>query len=107
MATFDYVVETVTWHAQAGVTEQQMILAVQMMLADLKVLPGFIHELLTLAPDGSWMQLYYWQTAADAHNSNQLMADKASFNDLIALLNPQSIKIEIYQPVQTSSALKF
>lgn len=107
MDSINYVVETVIWQAKHGVSEQEMILAIQLMLADLELLPGFIHESLTKAPDGSWMQLYYWQTATDAHNSNQLIADKTSFLSLIELIEPDSVKIEIYNPVQASSAIKF
>ncbi|MEZ8129686.1 hypothetical protein [Enterovibrio norvegicus] len=103
----DYVVETVTWQAKQGVSTEDMSAAIDDMLVDLKTLPGFLHESLCQASNGDWMQLYYWETEHDAHQSNALMADKASFVQLLSLIVPESVAINVYAPVQASSGIVF
>ncbi|CCO49937.1 putative Dimeric alpha-beta barrel protein [Vibrio nigripulchritudo SOn1] len=107
MKNANSVIETVTWRVNEGVSEEEMKSAVELMLLDLKNLPGFIHETLSVNETGQWLQLYYWETAEDAHNSNQLMADKPSFAKLIALIQPDSVDIQVYRSIHASSAIRF
>ncbi|MEZ9524546.1 hypothetical protein [Enterovibrio norvegicus] len=103
----DYVVETVLWQAKQGVSTEDMSAAIDDMLVDLKTLPGFLHETLCQASNGDWMQLYYWETEHDAQQSSALMADKASFVQLLSLIAPESVEIKVYTPVQASSEIAF
>lgn len=107
MKNANCVIETVTWRANEDVTEEEMKNAVESMLLDLKTLPGFVHETLSVNETGQWLQLYYWETTEDAHNSNQLMADKPSFAKLIALIQPDSVDIQVYRSIHASSAIRF
>ncbi|PML77408.1 hypothetical protein [Enterovibrio norvegicus] len=103
----DYVVETVLWQAKQGVSTEDMSAAIDDMLVDLKTLQGFLHETLCQASNGDWMQLYYWETEHDAQQSSALMADKASFVQLLSLIAPESVEINVYTPVQVSSEIAF
>ncbi|WP_104400300.1 hypothetical protein [Vibrio penaeicida] len=105
MSTPRYVIETVSWKAKEDVTNKAMIQSVESMLVDLKDLPGFIHETLSLSEEGNWLQLYYWESAEDAHNSNHLMAEKSSLANLMMLIEPESIAIEVLTPQHVSSEL--
>ncbi len=109
-----YVIETVSWQAKADTQKEQMIEAVNNMVADLQQLPGFRHEALALQhqvnataskASRQWLQLYYWDSAEAAHNSNQLMADKASLQELVSLIEPETIAIDVFTPYQESSPL--
>ncbi|WP_419903404.1 hypothetical protein [Kiloniella sp.] len=100
-----YVVETVSWNAQADVSNQQMVDAVNNMLPDLKTLPGFKYQSLSKNDAGRWVEIYYWETSEDAHRSNELMADKVSLHNLIALIDIDSLSIEVLLPLQESSPL--
>lgn len=100
-----YVTEILTWQAKADVTDKQMVAAVDAMLPDLEKLPGFIFQSLSKDSQGRWVELYFWQTAEDAHNSNTLMADKTSMSTLMQLLIPESIEMAVMEPLQDSGKL--
>ena len=110
-----YIVEAVSWVAKAGVDTQQVIDAVTLMLPDLQKVPGFKYQSLsqkeikqeTSNTDSAcqWLQLYYWDTVENAHNSNEIMAPTASLAHLISLIEPASIAIDIFIPQQQSSRL--
>lgn len=100
-----YVTEILSWQAKANVTDEQMVAAVDAMLPDLKLLPGFLFQSLSKDSQGRWIEVYFWQTAKDAHNSNELMAKKESLADLMQLLHGETISMEVMQPLQDSGAL--
>lgn len=89
-----HVVELVSWRGNAGVSDQDMIEAVEGILSDLKTLPGFISQKLYKDDDGQWVALYIWATREEGVASNDLMALKASFVHLMGLIDVQSVKIE-------------
>jgi len=100
-----YVTEVLSWQAKANVSDQDMINAVEGLLADLKTLPGFLFQNLSKDSKGRWVEVYFWQTEEDAHNSNSLMADKASMVNLMELIEIESISMEVMSPLQDSGAL--
>ena len=102
-----YVVEIVSWKAAPNVTDQQMIDAVQAMVPDLEKLPGFRYQSLSKDDEGLWMDIYYWDTKEDAHQSNDLMANKQSLQDLIPLIDMSSLKIHVLTPHQESGLISF
>jgi len=96
------VLELVKWHAQDGVSDPDMAKAVDGILPDLKTLPGFISQTLYKDNTGVWVDVYLWETEAQAVASNDLMADKPSFIKLISLVKPETITIEfLYEPDQS------
>jgi hypothetical protein len=101
-----YVTEILSWQAQPEVNDQQMLSAMDDLLADLKILPGFLFQNLGKNSKGQWVAVYFWKTAEDAHNSNTLMADKSSMANLMQLLIAESIKMEVIEPLQDSGLLK-
>lgn len=100
-----YVTEILSWQAKADVTDEQMVAAVDAMLPDLKLLPGFLFQSLSKDSQGRWIEVYFWQTAEDAHNSNELMAKKESLAQLMQLLHSETINMEVMQPLQDSGTL--
>lgn len=102
-----YVTEVLSWQAQTDISDQQMIEAVEAMLLDLKTLPGFLFQNLSKDSQGRWVEVYFWRTSDDAHNSNGLMANKASMANLMKLLLPQTIEMEVMAPRQDSGTLIF
>lgn len=99
--------EIVKWKGKDNITDEAMIAAVDAMTADLKSLKGFLHHSLYKAPNGEWIDIYYWETEADAHASNESMADKSSFTALIELIKPDSVSIEVMHALQSSGEMKF
>ncbi|MFC6589070.1 hypothetical protein ACFQDZ_19180 [Sulfitobacter pacificus] len=89
-----HIVELVKWKAKPGVTDHQMVAAVDGILPDLKILPGFICQSLYKDDDGVWVDIYQWETRAEAEASNDAMADRQAFGVLMALVVPSSIAIE-------------
>jgi hypothetical protein len=60
----------------------------------LKTLPGFVKQDLYKDDTGQWVDLYIWDTRANAEASNDLMAPKPSFAALMSLIDPSSVTIE-------------
>ena len=98
----NYVYEIVTWKSKEGVSDADMISAVDSMVEDLKQLDGFINQTLYKEKDGQWVDVYYWVTEKNAVDSNDAMANKDSFKSLIELIEPSSVGIKILDPLQTS-----
>lgn len=101
------VFEVVKWRSTSGISDEVMISAVNAMVIDLKSLKGFLHQSLYKNTNNEWVDIYYWQTEEDAHASNTSMADKTSFKNLIALIEPNSVSIEILHQLQSSGEQAF
>ncbi len=99
--------ETVKWKSKSGIPDEKMIDAVNAMVLDLKSLKGFLHQSLYKDTNEVWVDVYYWETEEDAHASNVSMSDKASFKNLIDLIEPDSVSIEILHPLQSSGKHTF
>jgi len=92
------VMELVKWESQANVADADMIAAVNGILPDLKALPGFGSQVLYKDSAGVWVDVYLWDTQEQAIASNDLMADKPSFQKLMSLINLESVTIEFLYP---------
>jgi len=99
------VTEIVSWDANLGVSDQTMINAVSALLPDLKKCPGFQYQALSKTPQGRWVDIYYWNTAKDAHASNELMGDTQSLSQLMTLIKADTVTIEVLEPQQASCSL--
>jgi len=107
MSSSNTVFEILKWTSKPGVPDEQMISAVNAMVSDLTNLQGFLNQSLYKNSDGFWVDVYYWETEQNAHDSNQAMADKTSFKDLMGLIEPDSVTVEILTPLQNSGELFF
>ena len=67
-------------------------------LPDLQALPGYQSHTLYRAADESWLAVYRWDTVKAAHASNDLMAQKPGFQALMALIAPETVMIEVFDP---------
>jgi len=101
------VFEILKWKSKENVSDESMIKAVDNMTADLKLLKGFLQQSLYKSPNGEWTDIYYWVTEEDAHASNASMADKESFKNLIKLIEPDSVTIEVMHQLQSSGSFSF
>jgi len=102
------VLEILTWKAKSpSVSDSQMIAAVENLVEDLRAVKGFLNQTLYKDSDGTWVDIYYWESEHDAHASNDAMADKASLAKLIELIEPGSISLKVMMPVQSSGTINF
>jgi len=96
------IVEVLTWKSKFGVTDEEMISAVNAMAPDLEKLQGFINQSLYKTSENKWVDIYYWETEKDAHDSNASMDGKETLKALIDLIEPNSISIEVMPQLQSS-----
>lgn len=101
------VFEILEWKSKPGVSDNQMIEAVEAMVTDLKELQGFLNQSLYKDDAGNWVDIYYWKTGQDAHDSNGSMASKDSFKQLIDLIEPDSVSIKVMPSLQSSGKILF
>ena len=101
------VFEILKWKSKSDISDEAMVNAVNAMVVDLKNLKGFLHQSLYKNPNDEWVDIYYWETEEDAHASNTGMADKVSFKNLIELIEPNSISIEVMHQLQSSGKQSF
>ena len=96
------VLEIVKWKAKPNVSDNQIIDAVNSMVPDLKKLDGFINQTLYKNIEEYWVDVYYWNTAENAHLSNERMAEKESLKKLLEIIELDSVTMEILEPLQKS-----
>lgn len=99
-------IETVKWKSADHVSDQAMIEAAENIVADLKNCEGFLQQVLA-KQNGEWVSIYYWVDEKSAHASNEYMADKAAFIDLMSLIEENSVSIETCLSVQASGKADF
>jgi hypothetical protein len=100
-----FVTEIVSWDAHPDISDKAMINAVNALLPDLIKCPGFQYQALSKNPQGRWVDIYYWDTAKDAHASNELMGDTQSLSQLMTLIKADTVTIEVLEPQQASCSL--
>ncbi len=96
------VLEIVKWKAKPNVSDKKMIDVVNAMVPDLKKLDGFISQVLYKDKNNYWVDVYYWDTAENAHLSNERMAEKESLKKLLELIELNTVTIEVLEPLQSS-----
>ena len=96
------VLEVVKWKAKSTVSDKQMIDAVNEMVPDLKKLEGFVNQTLYKDREGYWVDVYYWDSAENAHLSNERMSKKESLINLLDIVELDTVSIEILTPLQQS-----
>lgn len=101
------VYEVVTWKSKSDISDEITIDAVNAMAVDLKTLKGFLNQSLYKNSNGEWVDIYYWETLEDAHACDASMSDKDSFKHLFALIESNSVSIEIMRKIQSSGGQSF
>ena len=79
-----------------GVSESEMKIAVENVVPDLQLIGGFVRKTLFKA-ESDWVDIYVWESLADAEASHGRMAEKQSFQKLISLVKPETISITILE----------
>ena len=72
-----------------------------------KRLPGFLYQSIYKNANGKWVCIYFWETEADAHASNEAVANTTEFGDLIKLINENSLTVEVLPSLQSSGKIHF
>ena len=101
------VFEILKWKTKSEVIDTVMVEAVNNMVEDLKMLKGFLNQTLYKDNTGFWVDIYYWETEQDAHASNESMANKESFINLIEIIEPNSVSMEVLTSLQSSGNFIF
>ena len=96
------ILEIVKWKAKPNVSDKQMIEAVEAMVPDLKNLEGFKNQTLYKDNDNNWVDVYYWDSIENAHLSNERMSDKKSLQNLLELIELESVSMNILESLQKS-----
>jgi len=96
------VLEIVTWKSKKDVKDSDMIDAIRNMVDELKELDGFCSQTLYKNDNNIWVDIYYWKTVESAKMSSQNMSEKDSFKALMALIDTDSVTVEISKPLQSS-----
>jgi len=99
--------EVVKWKSKNKVVDEMMIKAASNIVIDLKNCEGFIQQVLCKNSLGEWVAVYYWKNEECAHASNEYMADKEAFINLMALVDVDSVSIETMMSVQASGGIDF
>ena len=107
MSNTTNVLEILTWKSKPGVSDEEMIKAVDSMVTDLKKLNGFWNQTLYKEEDGTWIDVYYWHTEKDAHASNEAMADKESLQKLMSIIETNTVTMKVVSPKQSSGEIRF
>lgn len=92
------IVEIVKWKSRSGVADQDVIEAAAALVPDLRTVGGFLGKTLYKS-DAEWVDIYYWETMADAQLSNQRMAQKQSLLKLLSLVQPETVSITVMSAV--------
>ena len=96
------VLEIVKWKGKPEISDSQMIEAVAAMVPDLKKLDGFISQNLYKDNEGFWIDVYYWNTAENAHLSNERMAEKESLKSLLEIIELDTVTMQVLESLQKS-----
>ena len=107
MSNKSSVFEVLTWKSKSGVSDEEMIQAVDDMVKDLRDLTGFLNQTLYKEEDGTWIDVYYWETEKDAHDSNGAMANKESLKKLMSIIEADTVTIKVLNQKQSSGAMQF
>lgn len=87
------VLEIVEFRAVEGVPEQEIVEAVEGLIPDLREIGGFVEQTLYAAQDGLWVILYAWEGMRDAQHSTERMTGRASFDRLMGMVDPATIRL--------------
>jgi heme-degrading monooxygenase HmoA len=94
------VLEMVLFRLNAGVLEQDFVMAAQAVGNDLKQCKGFIGRRLYQNPNGQWVDLVQWQTLADAEAAMQAAPTFPNFGAFAALGDFENAQIMHLHPVE-------
>ncbi|MEK8033317.1 hypothetical protein AACH06_21055 [Ideonella sp. DXS29W] len=88
------VIEIVKWKSKPGVLDRDVVEAAAALVPDLQAVGGFISKTL-YSGGGEWVDVYHWETVADAERSNERMAQKTSLLKLLSLVQPETVSISV------------
>jgi len=97
-----FILEILTWNSAAGVDDSSMINAMKQLSEDTSILQGYIKQDLYKDSNEKWVCVYYWETAQNAYDSNESVADKPSFQFLMSLIKENSVTMEVMTSLQTA-----
>ncbi|NMR27150.1 hypothetical protein HH219_16695 [Pseudoalteromonas sp. NEC-BIFX-2020_015] len=94
--------EVVKWKSKPGISDGEMVTAINDLAVDLKFCKGFLQQTLYKDSNNEWVDIYYWEDEASAHASNDIMAEKKSFSALMSLIDPASVSLDVLSALQSS-----
>ena len=103
----DPVFEILTWKSAVNTNEDAMIDAMDLFCQEVMMLPGFLHQALYKRDNGEWVCIYYWQTEKHAHDSNAAVIEWPSFQNLMVLINPETVTMDVFPCLQHVGEMSF
>jgi len=99
--------EILTWQSATGVTDNKMINTMNQFSKVVAKLPGFLYQSLYKNSEGQWICIYFWETEQEAHASNGIVAETKAFDDLMSIIQKDSVTIEVLSSLQDSGIVEF
>jgi len=87
------IIEMVTFKANANTTPEQLAATGPDMSAFLAEQSGFIYRSLSVDEDGTWHDIIYWETMADAKTAGENFMQHPAGQSMMALIDTQSIRM--------------
>jgi len=99
--------EMLIWQSAVHVNDSEMIRAMARFSEVVETLPGFLYQSLYKNAASQWVCIYFWSTEKEAHESNELVANTVEFGESMALIEKDSITMEVFSALQFTGHVKF
>jgi len=89
------VVERVSFKLKDGVSADALLATNPAVQDFVSNLPGLLYRSVSLNPDTrEWTDIVYWATRADAEHASQVFMDNPACQEMVALIDPDSIHMQ-------------
>ncbi|MGH1440427.1 MAG: hypothetical protein ACRBBR_09975 [Cellvibrionaceae bacterium] len=101
------VFEMLTWRSAINVKDSEMIRVMTHFSEVVEKLPGFLYQSLYKNAASQWVCIYFWSTEKEAYASNELVANTVEFAELMALIEKESVTMEVFSAMQSTGHISF
>ena len=98
------IVEITEFRLVDAVDEETLREASDAIRADLESLPGFVRRELLRGPDGSWVDLVWWESRDAAESAVDAVMATATFERYFSLIDDDSIRMRHFETAETHAA---
>lgn len=87
-------IETVSFNLIPGTTKDAFLAASEAVSAWVERQPGFQYRSLSQKDDGSWIDIVYWASRADAEAANASFKQELGTSDFVKLIDNRTVIME-------------
>jgi len=98
-------IELAPFRTKAGISEQQLLAAIDAMEADLRAFPGFLRRDTVKLDDGSWLDIVHWRNRKEAEQAFELFHTSEPCNAFMALLDGSDCSVTRGERVRVQVAV--